>query len=256
MSDFTTSAAPAATPAPTPAYYAIIPAHVRYDDSLPPNAKLLYGEITALCSMEGFCWAKNAYFAKLDGVKVRAVQRWIEALEAAGHILVEPIDGYQRHIRLPEAERAARVRKEAIEAPVKKDMGACQKRHTPVSLKTRPHVNKDTHSITESITKKNTKNPEDLPLALSEKTQPKIPDSNGSGGAASDPLAGLSAAEYKALEQQAREKVIAETGPPICDLARRGKATRDVKARMREMLTQEPGPLPSNLSLPSPEISP
>ena len=150
------TAIPPQTPPPAngeekqkPAYYAIIPAHVRYDEGLPPNAKLLYGEITALCNMEGFCWAGNPYFAKLYGVKVRAVQRWIEALAEAGHILVEPIDGYKRHIRLPEAERAARV---------KKDMGACQKRHTPMSKMTRPRVKKDTHNTTESITKKNTKN--------------------------------------------------------------------------------------------------
>ena len=67
-------------------YYAVIPADVRYDEDLPANAKLLYGEITALCNERGYCWASNSYFAKLYKVSVRTVQTWINALEKKGYI--------------------------------------------------------------------------------------------------------------------------------------------------------------------------
>lgn len=62
-----------------PSYYAVIPANVRYA-KIPPNAKLLYGEITALCNKEGYCWASNQYLADLYGVTVRVVQMWLEKL--------------------------------------------------------------------------------------------------------------------------------------------------------------------------------
>jgi len=70
-------------------YYAIIPADVRYDDSLQANAKLLYGEITALCNQEGFCWASNSYFASLYNKDTRTVKRWISQLIEKGHIRSE-----------------------------------------------------------------------------------------------------------------------------------------------------------------------
>ena len=67
-------------------YYAVIPANVRYDESLPPNAKLLYGEITALCNVEGYCWASNKYFADLYGVSTVSISKWINALANRGYI--------------------------------------------------------------------------------------------------------------------------------------------------------------------------
>jgi len=72
-----------------PSYYAIIPAAVRYCKNLEPNAKLLYGEITALCNQEGYCWASNRYFAELYDVEIRTVQFWIESLVKNNFILVE-----------------------------------------------------------------------------------------------------------------------------------------------------------------------
>ncbi|MBY5647963.1 helix-turn-helix domain-containing protein [Rhizobium leguminosarum] len=68
-----------------PSYYAIIPANVRYS-SINPNAKLLYGEITALCFKSGVCWASNGYFAALYDTSPRAVQRWISELKDAGFL--------------------------------------------------------------------------------------------------------------------------------------------------------------------------
>ena len=71
------------------AYYAIIPAEVRYDEELPPNAKLLYGEITSLCNEKGYCWATNQYFADLYHCSVSAVKKWISALVKKGYISLE-----------------------------------------------------------------------------------------------------------------------------------------------------------------------
>ncbi|TRZ33264.1 alpha/beta hydrolase [Enterococcus avium] len=71
------------------AYYAIIPANVRYDKRLPANSKLLYGEITALCNEKGFCWAGDKYFADLYGVSKTTVQNWLKALFENNYISKE-----------------------------------------------------------------------------------------------------------------------------------------------------------------------
>lgn len=68
-----------------PSYYAIIPADVRYSN-IPPSAKLMYGEITALSGKEGYCWASNKYFAELYNVSRETVSRWIKQLVEAGFI--------------------------------------------------------------------------------------------------------------------------------------------------------------------------
>lgn len=74
-----------------PNYYAIIPANVRYDNDLRPNAKLLYGEITALTYKTGICYASNNYFARLYQVDASAISKWIKNLQDKNYIEVEYI---------------------------------------------------------------------------------------------------------------------------------------------------------------------
>ena len=73
-------------------YFTILPATVRYDMKLSPNAKILYSELLGLSGEKGFCWATNGYFATLFGVDKATISRWISALHKRGYIFFEPID--------------------------------------------------------------------------------------------------------------------------------------------------------------------
>ena len=92
-----------------PNYYAIIPANVRYDNDLPPMAKLLYGEITCLTQKNGFCWATNSYFAELYGMSKDRISRLINLLERKGYISVhiernEKNEVMKRYIKIGASE--------------------------------------------------------------------------------------------------------------------------------------------------------
>lgn len=81
-----------------PGYWAVIPAVIRRDDQLPANAKLLYGDLSALTNEAGYCYASNEYLMGLYGWSDRTVQRLISALEDRGYIRVEQVQGIERRI--------------------------------------------------------------------------------------------------------------------------------------------------------------
>ena len=81
-----------------PNYYAIIPATVRYDNNLKSAEKLLYGEITALANKNGYCYAKNKYFADLYNVTTVSVSRWISHLQEMGYIETEVVRNENKEI--------------------------------------------------------------------------------------------------------------------------------------------------------------
>lgn len=71
-----------------PTYYGVLPAEVRYHPDLNSSQKVLYTEIDALSTKQGYCFASNAYFADLYGVHRSTISAWIKALKDAKVIKV------------------------------------------------------------------------------------------------------------------------------------------------------------------------
>ena len=71
-----------------PAYWAVLPAAVRYDMQLSDKAKLLYAEISSLTEQRGYCYATNAYFMRLYGISERTLQEHLRSLKRRGYISI------------------------------------------------------------------------------------------------------------------------------------------------------------------------
>lgn len=126
-----------------PGYYAIIPSDVRYDDSIPPAAKLLYGEISALIGAEGFCFASNDYFAELYKTTRETIARQLTKLEQAGHI--------QRVIeKAPSGQITAR--KIYLRVSVPDGWGIDKNINTPIDEKINTSPQKNQEGIDENVT--------------------------------------------------------------------------------------------------------
>ena len=76
-----------------PAYWAVLPAPVRYDPALSSSAKIMYAEISSLTHETGYCYAGNDYFERLYGLTERTVSRLIRELAEHGYIHVESGQG-------------------------------------------------------------------------------------------------------------------------------------------------------------------
>jgi DNA-binding transcriptional ArsR family regulator len=116
-----------------PSYYAIIPASVRYSN-LKPNAKLLYGEITALSGKLGYCYATNNYFAELYGVSKNTISSWISDLKKLGFINVL-------------------IERDSNKQVVKRCIGITQKMDTPIMKKLKENITRINNTSNINITK-------------------------------------------------------------------------------------------------------
>jgi len=76
-----------------PAFWAVLPAAVRYDEELPPNAKLLYAEISSLTDRRGYCYASNEYFTRVFSLSERTIQNLLNALKRGGYVRISDGSG-------------------------------------------------------------------------------------------------------------------------------------------------------------------
>lgn len=122
-----------------PGYWAVIPATVRYDETLPANAKLLYAEISSLTDQAGYCFASNQYFANLYNLSQETVIRLLRTLESRGYIRREDNDGGKSQRKIyagvnPVMSAAAYPLSKMTPPPVKNDTTPLSKM-TPISRK-------------------------------------------------------------------------------------------------------------------------
>lgn len=151
-------------------YYAIIPANVRYDKDLAPNAKLLYGEITVLCNEKGYCWASNQYFAELYGVSVPSVKRWVNSLVNKGYV-------YRTLTYKPNSKEVDK-RILSIDSGIKIDTTSVQKCYDPsIKNNTSSSIKNDTDNNTSinntSINKEKNIKKENVNSVIAEYTENK-----------------------------------------------------------------------------------
>lgn len=169
--------------ADNPGYYAVIPANVRYDKRLKPNAKLLFGEITCLTNKKGFCWAENSYFAELFQVSTETISRWISQLSNYGYLSVQisKTEGNKRVISLYGLETEKVIEKDQKNEPLPIDEKVntyCQNNQDLLTKKSRP-IDKKVKSYIRINNKYNNKeNREEIsPLAFLQKNSPSVYES-------------------------------------------------------------------------------
>ena len=118
-----------------PNYYAILPANVRYDGALRPNAKLLYAEITALTNRQGFCTEGNAYFASLFELSKKTVSDLLSQLEKRGYIRVKVLRNAEKTVVGREIYIAEPILKNGDTSPYFSGDSPPKKAATPIPKK-------------------------------------------------------------------------------------------------------------------------
>jgi uncharacterized phage protein (TIGR02220 family) len=204
-----------------PSYYSILTAHVRYSTKISSLAKLLYSEITALSSKDGYCYASNIYFATNYCCSIDTVSRCIKELENAGFIRVDirPDLGNRRHIWAidTKTEVSAKVqepiRKNADTYPQKRGEGIRKNADNNIIYNTtsnnKSNKEKETSAFAPSVSENDSVVKDYFTTDLEEKKQKKGP-SIGRGAVTTEMPKVLQVVEY--MNTIAGTKYRANTG--------------------------------------------
>lgn len=81
-------------------YYGVLPAIVRYDQSLTTRAKILFIELTAVCNGNGELKKSNKYFSERYGLSNTTIAKAVKELKEANLICISKDDDSKRIIKI------------------------------------------------------------------------------------------------------------------------------------------------------------
>ena len=67
-------------------WFAVLTAQVLYDTNITDTQKILYAIVSNLTNDTGYCYASNAYLAKMLNCSQETIRRHLSALERAGYM--------------------------------------------------------------------------------------------------------------------------------------------------------------------------
>jgi DNA-binding transcriptional ArsR family regulator len=91
----------------TEGFYCVIPIYILQNPNISAEAKILYGELSALVNKYGYCYATNEYLAKRLGKSASTIQYALRQLKKGKLIRIEVEknkDGTRRKIWLTIAD--------------------------------------------------------------------------------------------------------------------------------------------------------
>ena len=169
--------------------YVAIPLEICRDKNLSASAKLIYGQISYLANLKGYCYASNSYLADISGLSTKTVTRAIMELKTKGYLVckfvpktVEPtgrriylVQGPDRSKKSPEEQAEEDTSEPADEEPKNDEQAQGQK--VPTYGQKVPTSSQNVHEVwtkcPDGMDKKSRRYGQNVPQRIKEKNNTK-----------------------------------------------------------------------------------